>query len=168
MSSLPNIRPAARGLPAHVHVRRAITSDLPKLVALENRIFSSDCLSARQWKQHLESNTAIVYVASIEREVIGAGVLFFRRGNDIARIYSLAVAEESRGIGVGEALLEACEEAAQARHCKRMRVEVRRDNHGAQRLYLRRGFTQIGERSAYFEDGTDAFRYEKQFCVAER
>ncbi len=148
-------------MPSNVHVRRAVDSDLPHLVALENRVFISDRLSARQWKQHLESNTAQVLVASIDREVIGASVLFFRRGSDIARIYSLAVAAESRGIGVGEALLEASEEAAQARHCRRVRLEVRSDNPSAQRLYLRRGYAGIGQRAAYYEDGSDALRYEK-------
>lgn len=163
MSSSKNPLPKARRVSPYVHVRRAITLDLPKLIALENSVFISDRLTARQWKQHLESNTAQVLVASIDREVIGASVLFFRRGSDIARIYSLAVAEESRGIGVGEALLDASEEAAQTHQCKRVRLEVRRDNPPAQRLYLRRGYTAIGERPAYYEDGMDAFRYEKIF-----
>lgn len=144
-----------------MHVRRAVDSDLPQLIALENRVFVSDRLSDRQWKQHLESNTAKVLVASIDRELIGASVLFFRRGSDIARIYSLAVAPESRGIGVGATLLDASEEAARAHHCKRIRLEVRSDNPSAQRLYLRRGYAGIGYRAAYYEDGTNALRYEK-------
>jgi ribosomal protein S18 acetylase RimI-like enzyme len=97
----------------------------------------------------------------MDHEVIGASVIFFRRGSDIARIYSLAVAAESRGLGVGDALLDASEHSAQAHQCKRMRLEVRRDNPQAQRLYARRGYSGIGERAAYYEDGMDALRYEK-------
>lgn len=161
MQSPRNALSGERQLPAYVRVRRAVDHDLPSLIALENRVFVSDRLSARQWKKHLESDTAQVFVASIDREVIGASVIFFRHGSNIARIYSLAVAAESRGLGVGDALLDASEESAHAHHCKRMRLEVRRDNAQAQRLYLRRGYTGIGERAAYYEDGADALRYEK-------
>src|SRR5690606_10110198 len=153
MQSSKNPLVGDRALPASIRVRRAVDYDLPNLIALENRVFSSDRLTARQWKQHLESDTAQVFVASIDREVIGASVIFFRRGSDIARIYSLAVAAESRGLGVGDALLDASEQSAHAHHCTRVRLEVRRDNPQAQRLYARRGYSEIGERAAYYEDG---------------
>jgi ribosomal-protein-alanine acetyltransferase len=144
-----------------LRIRRAVDIDLPALVALENRIFTSDRLSARQWNQHLASDSARVLVASVDRELVGAAVLFFRRGNDIARLYSLAIAPAMRGRGIGDALLETAESAALARRCRRVRLEVRRENPAARRLYERRGYRLIGERIGYYEDGEDALRYEK-------
>ena len=87
--------------------------------------------------------------------------MFLHAGHDIARLYSLAISAEARGRGVGEKLLVAAERDAARRGSARMRLEVRRDNAAAQRLYLRRGFRVIGERHAYYEDGYDALRYEK-------
>lgn len=149
-------------LPAKpLSVRRAVETDLPGLVALENATFRVDRLSARQWARHLDSDSARVLIASRGRRLIGAIVLFFRRGSDVARLYSLAIAADSRGLGIGNALLEAGERAARRFGCQQLRLEVRRDNGPAQRLYERRGYRLIGERPGYYEDGEDALRFEK-------
>ncbi|HMM67872.1 MAG TPA: GNAT family N-acetyltransferase [Dokdonella sp.] len=152
----------AMPLPAKaLSVRRAVETDLPGLVALENETFRGDRLSARQWARHLDSDTARVLIASAGRGLIGAIVLFMRRGSDVARLYSLAIAADSRGAGIGNTLLEAGELTARQCGCARLRLEVRRDNGPAQRLYERRGYRLIGERARYYEDGEDALRFEK-------
>lgn len=147
-------------------MRRAVGSDQRHLVRLENETFDSDRLSARQWARHLHSDSAGVLVAPGKPGLLGALVLFFRRGSDIARLYSLAIAAQARGQGLGNRLLEAGEQAARDRGCSRLRLEVRRDNRPAQRLYERRGYRVMGERSAYYADGEDAVRYEKALVDA--
>lgn len=144
-----------------LRIRRAVTGDLAELIALENRVFSGDRLSARQWKQHLASETARIFVARSQGILLGASVVFFRRNSTVARLYSLATLPEARGKGIGERLVAAVEQLARRRRCRTLRLEVRRDNRAAQRLYLRRGYRVIGERLAYYEDGEDALRYEK-------
>jgi len=144
-----------------VHVRRATSSDLDSLVALENRAFSADHLQPRQWQRHLESASALVLVAVASGAIVAAAVVFWRRGSDIARLYSMARLPEARGRGLGDAMLAACEAAARRHGSRRMRLEVRRDNAAAQRLYLRHGYIRIGQRSAYYEDGEDALLFEK-------
>ncbi len=161
MSKPPSVSAIPPNTLESLRIRRAIGTDLPALVALENRSFSADRLSPRQWRRHLDSGSALVLVASIDREPVGALVLLFHRGNDIARLYSLATAPESRGSGIGAALVAAAESAARAHRCRRMRLEVRRDNAGARRLYERRGYRPIGERAGYYADGEDALRFEK-------
>ena len=145
-----------------LRIRRATNADVAALVALENRVFDSDRLRARQWRQHVASPRATVLVAVTARDtLLGAAIVFFHRGRDIARLYSLAVAPEARGRGVGERLLVDAERDAARRGSRRMRLEVRRDNVGARRLYDLRGFHVLGERPGYYEDGHDALRYEK-------
>lgn len=144
------------------HIRRATIDDLAALVALENATFAIERMSARQLRRHLESVSAEVLVATREREVIGAAVLFFRRASRVARLYSIAVAAAARGSGVGEGLLAAAEQSARRRGSRALRLEVRRDNAGAQRLYERRGYHDFGVHRAYYEDGHDARRYEKR------
>lgn len=143
-----------------VRIRRAVSGDLSELVAMENRVFKGDRLSPRQWNQHLASDTAHVFVARSHGVLLGASVVFFRRNSRVARLYSLATLPEARGRGIGEHLVAAVEQLARRRHCGKLRLEVRRDNHAAQRLYLRRGYQLIGERAAYYEDGEDALRLE--------
>ena len=97
-------------IPKHasvVRVRRATADDLPALVALERATFPLDRMSERQWRRHLDSVSAEVRVAVCERRLIGAAVVFYRRGRDVARLYSIAVAAGARGSGTGAILLAA-------------------------------------------------------------
>lgn len=142
-------------------VRRALPADLAALVELEHASFAGDRLSPRQWRHHLHSASAWVLVGAQGRRVAGAAVVFFRSGSRVARLYSLAVSERERGRGLGARLLEAVERIARRRRCDRLRLEVRRDNLAAQRLYERRGFHRIADIPSYYEDGEDAIRYEK-------
>lgn len=142
-------------------IRRATLADLDALVALERRAFSTDHLSSRQYRHHIASDRARVLTAVDASGLLGKAVVFFRRYTDIARLYSIAVAHEARGRGLGEALLAAVERAARARGCRRLRLEVRQDNAGAIRLYERLGYRRFGAYAGFYEDGADAWRYEK-------
>jgi ribosomal protein S18 acetylase RimI-like enzyme len=123
-------------------------------------------MSARQLRRHLANPGAAVVVAILDREISGAAVVFFHSSHRIARLYSIAVAAQARGFGIGERLLKAAERIAQARKSAALRLEVRGDNAAAQRLYERRGYRRFGTRKHYYEDGRDALRYEKSFARA--
>jgi [ribosomal protein S18]-alanine N-acetyltransferase len=147
---------------ASVRVRRAETSDLDDLVTLEDRTFDSDRMSREQYRRHLDSDSALVLVASANhRNFLGTAVLFFRRGSGVARLYSLATQPEARGKGVGTALVEATEAAARLRRCRALRLEVRTDNHSAIKLYERLGYRRIRALADYYQNGADGWRYEK-------
>lgn len=142
-------------------IRDAAAADLDALVALEQRSFRSDRMSRQQYRRHLRSGSAQVLVATDGGSILGSAVLFFRRGSSLARLYSLASVPEARGRGIGAALLDAAEHAASERGCRALRLEVRTDNAAAIRLYESHGFRRIGCRPGYYEDGADAWRYEK-------
>ena len=148
--------------PASVRVRRAEMSDLDNLVLLEDQSFDSDRLTRAQYRRHLDSDSALVLVASANhRNFLGTAVVFFRKGSRVARLYSIASKPETRGKGVGAALLDAIEAAARQRRCHAVRLEVRDDNAGAVRLYERHGYRHIGHYPHYYQDGSHAWRYEK-------
>lgn len=154
ISSLPVTAPA--------RVRRADLSDLDSLVALEQCAFDGDRLSRAQYRRHLDSDSAQVLVVSDGRhDFFGSVVVFFRKRSRRARVYSLATRPESRGLGVGAALLQAAAATARRRGCSALRLEVRPDNGVAIRLYERAGFRCIGCYRDYYEDGADAWRYEQ-------
>ncbi len=151
-------RPPARAL---VRIRRARAADLARLVAIENAVFATDRMSARQWRHHIANPGADIVLAERGGAIVGVAVTFFHPGHRIARLYSIAVAPEARGAGVGERLLDAAERDARRRHRERFRLEVRTDNAAARRLYERRGYRAFGTKAGYYEDGCDAVRYEK-------
>ena len=159
---IPNASMHPATAPASVRVRRAEMSDLDDLVMLEDQTFDSDRLSRAQYRRHLDSDSALVLVASANhRNFLGTAVVFFRKGSHVARLYSIASKPEARGKGVGAALLDAVEAAARQRRCHAVRLEVRDDNTGAVRLYERHGYHHIGHYPQYYQDGTNAWRYEK-------
>jgi len=145
-------------------IRPALDSDLDELLALERAAFTTDHLSPRQYRQHLHSVSATVLTAVDADGLLGKAVVFYRTGSDIARLYSIAVAERARGRGVAKALLAAVEAAAVQQHCARLRLEVRKDNAAAIALYERLGFRRFGEKRGFYEDGADAWRYEKRLA----
>lgn len=147
---------------AAVRVRRAELSDLDDLVALEQATFDGDRMSRAQYRRHLDSASAQVLVASANhRNFLGTAVVFFRKGSTVARLYSIASRPEARGKGVGTALIAASEASARQHRCRALRLEVRTDNAAAIRLYEQLGYRRIGHYAHYYEDGADAWRYEK-------
>ena len=138
MSPLPVTAPA--------RVRRADLSDLDDLVALEQRAFDGDRLSRAQYRRHLDSDSAQVLVASNGRhDFFGSLVLFFRKRSRLARVYSLATRPESRGLGIGAALLERLIAACEARDFRHMIAVIGEPTNTASiRLHERFGFRHVG------------------------
>lgn len=58
---------------------------------------------------------------------------------------SIAVSEKYRGYGIGSQLLGALDQLAQRDHKKIIGLNVDQNNPAAKRLYLRQGFTKVGE-----------------------
>jgi len=142
-------------------VREAVADDLDALVALECATFEADRISRAQWRRHIASDTACVLVAGPRGRVDGAAVVFHRRNSHRARLYSLAVAEASRGRGVAKALLAAVEADALRRGCGTLDLEVRAGNRAAIALYEQHGYRRAVRLPAYYEGGADGWRYTR-------
>ncbi|MEP9316178.1 GNAT family N-acetyltransferase [Pseudomonas sp. LABIM340] len=141
--------------------RLATRADLPALVALEEGTFHQDRLSARSFRQLIAAPSAELIVAEEGGELLGYALLLFRRGTKVARLYSLATSQQARGRGLGSGLLEQAERGAARHGCNALRLEVRVDNSVAIGLYERRGYRRFGRIAGFYEDGADAWRYEK-------
>jgi ribosomal-protein-alanine N-acetyltransferase len=141
------------------NIRSAGPADIGALIDLENRSFSSDRISRSSLRRLVVSPSAEVIVAASGKAVAGYAVLLYRSGSRVARLYSLAVAPEFRGLG--RQLLAAAERHAATRGSSSLRLEVRHDNPRAINLYERTGYRRFGERAAYYADGATALRFEK-------
>ena len=151
----PNLSPAAS------NVRVANLSDRPALEALETASFAQDRIASRSWRRLLQRPSALVLVAPHGAEIAGALVLLFRRGSQVARIYSIAVAASARGAGIGPSLIDWALLVATARRCRAVRLETRLDNSRAQALFARQGFAVTGRTDGYYQDGMAALRLER-------
>lgn len=141
-------------------IRRAVVSDLEALLALERRCFTGDLLSRRAMRYHLRNPFADILLDEEDGVVRGYVLLFRHARARLARLYSLAVAPESRGKGLAEALVRAAEKGSGKRGC---RLEIRQDNLPARTLYERLGYIHAGERPGFYEDGATALLMTKIF-----
>ena len=88
--------------------------------------------------------TSLVFLAFDDATPIGIAVCFVGFSTFTARplinVHDLAVVPECRGQGVGRLLLERVEAKGRELGCCKLTLEVRDDNHAAQRLYQKFGF----------------------------
>jgi ribosomal-protein-alanine N-acetyltransferase len=147
-------RPPAAG--SGVVIREALPTDIDALMLIEADRFASDRLSRRSLVSLSKSRSACMLVATRGGRPIGYAVLLTRRGGHSGRLYSIAVAGEEAGRGVGSRLLAAAEEAAIKRGARRLHLEVRADNSSAVSFYERLGYKPSGQRPGYYEDGMTA------------
>lgn len=157
---MPAVTAATTTLPPTI--RPATPGDIEALLALENRTFQTDRLTRRNFQHLLTRAHAACLIAERGDELLGYVLVLFRRGTSLARLYSLAVAETARGLGIGRLLLEAAEAAALENEVWLMRLEVRPDNAPAIKLYEAAGYHRFGRYLDYYEDHAEALRYEKR------
>src|SRR5262249_23774973 len=147
---------------AEIRVRKAERGDVDALSELEHRVFATDQLSRPSLRRFLKSPSAEVIVARHGERLAGSAIVLFRPRSVVARLYSIAVAPQMGGRGVGALLLAAAEAAAVARCCRAIRLEVHVTNHAAISRYRKSGYTQFARHRGYYEDGGDALRFEKR------
>ena len=149
-------------LPPSVVCRRVGLKQTDELIALEETCFETDRIVRRNLRRLLCSPSALCVGALQGKDLLGSMIVLFRSNSSIARIYSLAVSPQARGRGIGKRMIAKAEREARPRGCKRLRLEVRKDNRAAIRLYEQCGFTSSNVLPGYYEDGTDALVFWKE------
>ena len=142
--------------------RPALLDDMDALVALERTSFVDDRISRRSFRRFLEAPRDRLIVADQDGALRGYVLVLMHKATRLARIYSIAVAPDSRGQGLGEKLIRQAEAVAAEAGRIVMRLEVRIDNLGAIELYRRLGYRQFGTLKDYYADHGDALRFERR------
>lgn len=104
------------------------------------------------------SNVVRLKAITESGQVVGFVAGDIRRAEDISWIATIGVLPEYQGRGIGRKLLEDCEVQLPTRS---IRLCVRKDNAVAIGLYLRSGYSRVGEWKRYYQDGADAVVMEK-------
>ena len=151
-----------------VRLRRMTADDLAGVMVLEEELFAPDTWTEAMYRDELSRGDTRYYVVAefhLEGEdeddegsaapvMVGYGGLIAY--DDEAHVATLGVTKALQGEGVGSLLLDALLAEADKRSPVVL-LEVRADNEAAQRLYQRRGFTEIGRRRGYYQpSGADA------------
>lgn len=144
-----------------VALRRASPTDVDALLALENAAFAVDRMSRRSLRHFMASAGAVLTIAEDAGELAGYSLTLFPPRAACARLYSIAVASPWLGCGIGAHLLASAESEARARRRAAMRLEVHVANRRAIACYVRSGYRRFGTRRGYYDDGGDAWRFEK-------
>ncbi|MCU1414558.1 MAG: hypothetical protein JWN80_1898 [Microbacteriaceae bacterium] len=141
-------------------LRAATTQDLDPIMHLETTIFVTDGWTEHAMLSELRNPQCWYLVAErvgFPGTIDGYAGLFCPRGAGEGDIQTIAVAETARGGGLGRALMNALIGEARKRGARRIFLEVRADNPGAQHLYETLGFEQISVRKGYYQpDDVDA------------
>ena len=122
-------------------------SDLNTLFDIENRVFANDsfALSKNSLRYHLSNN--IVY--KIEQDEKIAGYILWLKRKNYYRLYSLAIDNDFRGLGLASKLLEYSLENLEK---EKFSLEVKVSNLDAIRLYKKFGFKVSKILKDYYED----------------
>ncbi len=139
--------------------RAAEVAELPALMRLEPSTFGSDAWSADAMRCELTARHGW-YVVAVDADgggILGYAGLSCPRGAHAADVQTIAVADGSRGRGIGRALLTRLVAEAHVRGAREVLLEVRADNPVAQALYSSLGFEAIAVRPHYYQpDDVDA------------
>jgi ribosomal-protein-alanine N-acetyltransferase len=137
---------------AAVEIRRLTYADLPQVVAVERRAFTTPW-SLAMFVLELSKPSGVCLAAEIESEL--AGYLVCSRYDAVWHLMNVAVDPDRRRRGIATALISALLERVGPDG--QLTLEVRRTNEGAIALYERFGFRSAGVRRRYYADnGEDA------------
>jgi len=148
-----------------IEMRRARRDDTDALLALEESVFATDRITRRSLRRFLASPSAVLTVATLDRELVGYALVLFRSDSRGARLYSIAVAPRAAGRGIGSALLATAEQQARELGCEAISLEVGTQNQRALDLYTRGGYRPIRKLPGYYSDGSDALRLGKTLAT---
>ena len=138
---------------AAIEVRRLTYADLPQVVAIERRAFTTPW-SLAMFVLELSKPSGVCLAAEVEDELVG--YLVCSRYDLVWHIMNVSVDPDRRRRGIATAMLEALFERVNDSEAQ-FTLEVRRSNHAALVLYERFGFRSAGVRRRYYADnGEDA------------
>jgi RimJ/RimL family protein N-acetyltransferase len=124
--------------------------DVHEAVAAEGKWIGAEAVDRdavmSKWRaSFLEGSSDVMFIAELDGAIVGSAALHAlgRCGSGLYEL-GMSVAEESRGMGVGRALLESCISWARAAGGHKITLQVWPHNEPAQALYRKYGFVQEG------------------------
>ena len=134
-----------------LEIRRLTYADLPQVIAVERRAFSTPW-SLAMFVLELSKPSGICLAALRGERIVG--YLVCSRYDTVWHLMNVAVDDRLRRQGIAEALMDRLFEIADAPG-EQYTLEVRTSNVSAIRLYEKRGFRAAGRRRGYYHDNRE-------------
>lgn len=127
--------------------------DLDDVMEVEHASFTLPWSREAFYNELMNNQYAVYLVVEDKGRVIGYGGQWVIL--DEGHITNIALLPAYRGYGLGEELMIRMMGTAKSMGVKRMTLEVRVSNHGAQKLYRKMGFQEGGIRKNYYTDNME-------------
>ena len=146
-------------------IRRAAPSDLISVMEINLKTLPEH-YSDYFYESLLQELPEAFLVAEIDGKIVGYemcktefGFSNFKKLGFVKKghVVSIAVIDEYRRKGIGNALVEESVNGVKLRKCDEFYLEVRCSNNEAVKLYEKLGFTIQQQLNAYYRDGEDAY-----------
>ena len=125
-----------------------LPAQVPEIAEMETRIFSDPWTEAQITSQL--TGEGHIFLAAVESGSV-LGYISAMYVLDEGYVGNVAVREDCRCRGVGQALVEAMTARAGEKRLAFLTLEVRESNLSARRLYARCGYKDVGLRKNYYE-----------------
>jgi ribosomal-protein-alanine N-acetyltransferase len=136
-------------------IRKFKPTDFERIIEIEKEAFNE--FNPLLFMTAYESFSDGFLIAEEKGQVIGF-IVGIATASDEVRILSLAVSKVYQNRGVATMLLKKFIGTYQAKGVLRVKLEVRANNLGAQKLYASLGFKNVKIIPSYYNDGEDAFQ----------
>jgi [ribosomal protein S18]-alanine N-acetyltransferase len=140
-------------------LRRRRPSDDAFILQLSEAAFSEYALDARE-RALRSSGAATTLVAVLAERPVGFVVVRCKAA--IAQIEAIAVAEQQRGRGVGQALLSAAEREAKRTRAASVELATAASNLAALDLFLKAGYRIVRSQPRFYQRGQSAHLLSKR------
>ncbi len=97
----------------------------------------------------MEGDYSCYFIAKVDEEIVGYGCFWFIA--DEGQLVNIGVHPDYRRLGIGEAILTRGIEEARAKGMRTMFLEVRVSNLGAQKMYEKFDFQNLGLRKKVYD-----------------
>lgn len=131
-----------------VEIRRLQEEDIEALAEIEAQTFSMPW-SGKAFRELLTNPYCLYLVALANGKIVGGAGYTDLCGD--ANIDNVVVAEDHRGLGIGQALLQELIAVGEARQITAFTLEVRVSNKAAIHIYEKAGFHSEGIRPGFYE-----------------
>jgi len=129
--------------------------DIRRVLKIERQCFQQP-YSREIFEEELKIKAAQVWVATYRRKIVG--YIDFWRVADEIELVSIAVHPQFYRQGIARVLMEGMFKDAVLHNVRHIVLDVRINNHMAQKLYEQFGFKRVGLRKKYYSDNQEDAR----------
>lgn len=137
----------------HVAIEPMRVEDIDSVLEIEQLSFPTPWPRDAYHHELRKNRLACYLVARLVKQIVGYAGMWVTL--DEAHVTTIAVSPAHRRQKIGERLLVALIDEAMKRGARWITLEVRKSNLGAQALYRKYGFKEIGTRKGYYSDNRE-------------